>query len=331
MKQIKFPAFSIGTDNVECYVSAMTAKEIVEIATVSRVSEAADKGYQRHLDQKRVKEITSYINNGNIIPGSVILSVQKDCDSSYDKNNKELTISLSEGTSLFVIDGQHRLYGASLCDQEVNLPVCIFTSLDIKQEIQYFLDINSYQRGVAKTLRLELLKFLAEPESRDDIRSRLFSDLNTDINSPLYNKMSATVSIDGKLTHVPFQEAIDPLLNGSILKQFNYESKKTLIINYLLAVDYMLKKMEGNSNRMTNSIFFQAIFKVFDDVCSLSLTHYKNYKESSFIEILDGITRLDFTRFAGSNNQVKSEMIKEMKDLLSIKSNVLGVPDDLLS
>jgi hypothetical protein len=28
---------------------------------------------------------------------------------------------------------------------------------------------------------------------------------------------------------------------------------------------------------------------------------------------------------------VKGEMIKEMKDLLSIKSNVLGVPDDLLS
>jgi DGQHR domain-containing protein len=331
MKQINFPAFNIGSDDVECYVSAMSAKEIVKVATVSRISEDADKGYQRHLDQKRVKEITSYIDNGNIIPGSVILSVQKGCDASYDKKKKELKIKLSEGNYLFVIDGQHRLYGASLCEQDVNLPVCIFTNLDTKQEIQYFLDINSYQRGVAKTLRLELLKFLAEPESRDDIRGRLFLDLNTDVNSPLYNKMSPIGSIDGKLTHVPFQEAIDPLLNGSILKQFNYESKKTLIINYLLAVECILKRMEGNSNRMTNSIFFQAIFKVFDDVCSLALTHYKNYKESSFIEILDGITRLDFAKFTGSNNQVKGEMIKEMKDLLSIKSNVLGVPDDLLS
>lgn len=331
MKKILFPAFSIGTDDIECYVSVMSAKNIVEIATVSRISEDADKGYQRHLDQKRVKEITTYINNGNVIPGSVILSVQKGCDTNYDLKNKELSITLSAGNFLFVIDGQHRLYGASLCEQEVNLPVCIFTSLDIKQEIQYFLDINSYQRGVAKTLRLELLKFLAEPESRDDIRNRLFSDLNTDITSPLYNKMSPTVSIEGKLTHVPFQEAIDPLLNGSILKQFNYDSKKVLIINYLLAVEYMLKKMEGHSNRMTNAIFFQAIFKVFDDVCSLSLTHYRNYKESSFIEILEGIERLDFTRFTGSNNQVKNAMIKEMKDLLSIKSNILGVPDDLLS
>jgi hypothetical protein len=77
-------------------------------------------------------------------------------------------------------------------------------------------------------------------------------------------------------------------------------------------------------------MFFQAIFKVFDDVCSMSLIHYQNYKESSFIEILDGITRLDFTKFAGSNNQAKNAMVKEMKDLLNVKSNVLGVPDDLL-
>lgn len=330
MKNIIFPAFSIGTDDIECYVSAMTAKKMVEIATVSRISEDADKGYQRHLDQKRVKEITSYINNGNIIPGSIILSVQKGCIANYDESNNKLDITLSDGSFLFVIDGQHRLYGASLCEQEVNLPVCIFTGLDIKQEIQYFLDINSYQRGVAKTLRLELLKFLSEPESKDDIRNRLFTDLNTDIASPLYNKMSPTVSIEGKLTHVPFQEALDPLLNGNILKQFNYESKKMLIVNYLLAVEYMLKKMEGNSSRITNAMFFQAIFKVFDDVCSMSLIHYQNYKESSFIEILDGITRLDFTKFAGSNNQAKNAMVKEMKDLLNVKSNVLGVPDDLL-
>jgi len=308
----------------------MLAKDLIEIATVSRIDEDPKKGYQRHLDPKRVKAITSYINNGNIIPGSIILSVQKGCDINYDKENNELSLTLSEGNFLFVIDGQHRLYGASLCEQDVNLPVCIFTDLDIKQEIQYFLDINSYQRGVTKTLRIELLKFLAEPESKDDIRNRLFTELNTNIDSPLYNKMSATMSIEGKLTHVPFQEAIDPLLSGNILKQFEYEGKKTLIINYLFAVENTLNKMEGNSNRITNSIFFQAVFKIFDDVCSMSLTHYKNYKAASFTEILDAITRLDFTRFTGSNNQVKNAMIKEMKDLLAIKSNILGVPDDLL-
>lgn len=331
MTSIKFSAFSISTDDIECYVSAMHAKEIVKIATVSRIDENAEKGYQRHLDQKRVKEIASYINNGNLIPGSIILSVQKGCEAKYDREKKELDINLPEGNFLFVIDGQHRLYGASLCEQDVNLSICIFTGLDIKQEIQYFLDINSNQRGVAKTLRLELLKFLAEPESKDEIRNRLFADLNADINSPLFNKMSPTISVEGKLTHVPFQEAIDPLLNGNVLNKFDYESKKILIVNYLVAVEHMLEKMEGNSNRITNAMFFQAIFKVFDDVCSMSLTHYKNYKESSFIEILEGITLLDFTKFAGSNNQTKNAMVKEMKDLLSIKSNVLGVPDDLLS
>lgn len=330
MQTITFSAFSIGKDDIECYVTVMSAKEMVNIATVSRIDQDVERGYQRHLDQKRVKEITSYINDGNIIPGSIILSVQKGCSKRYDEENGKLHVTLSEDNLLFVIDGQHRLYGASLCEQNVILPVCIFTGLDIKQEIQYFLDINSYQRGVAKTLRIELLKFLAEPDSKDDIRNRLFKELNTDINSPLYNRMSPTTSMEGKLTHVPFQEAIDPLLNGNILKQFVYEDKKALILNYLSAVEFTLKKMEGSSNRLTNSIFFQAIFKIFDDVCSLSLTYYKNYKESSFIEVLDAITRLDFTRHTGSNNQVKNAMTKEMKDLLAIKSNTLVVPNDLL-
>ena len=68
-------------------------------------------------------------------------------------------------SSLFVIDGQHRLWGASKCEQEIYLPVCIFTNLELKQEVQYFLDINSNQKGVPKTLRIELLKFLSEPDS----------------------------------------------------------------------------------------------------------------------------------------------------------------------
>jgi DNA sulfur modification protein DndB len=289
----EFTAFSIGTDNVECYATVMSAKEMVKIATVSRIDK--DQGYQRYLDPRRVKEIASYIDNGNIIPGSIILSVQKNCDVHYDKKSNKLSITLAEGDFLFVIDGQHRLYGASSCKENVKLPICIFTGLDLKQEVQYFLDINGYQRGVAKTLRLELLKFISEPESTDEIRMRLFNELNEDINSPLYNRMSATTSIEGKLTHVPFQQAIDPLLKGNVLNKFdNYENKKILIINYLSAVDYVLKKMGEDHRRITNSIFFQAIFKIFDDVCSMSLTYFKDYKEASFIKILDAITLLDF-------------------------------------
>lgn len=326
----KFTAFSIGTGNVECYATVMSAQEMVKIATVSRIDEDPENGYQRYLDHRRVREITSYIDAGNVIPGSIILSVQKDCDVHYDEHNKELNITLKEGNLLFVIDGQHRLYGASECIQDVELPVCIFTGLDTKQEVQYFLDINGYQRGVAKTLRIELLKFMSEPESKDAIRNRLFKELNEDVASPLYNRMCSTTSIAGKLSHVPFQEAIDPLLDGKVLRSYNYEDKKMLIMNYLLAVDVVLKKMGEDSNRMTNSIFFQAIFKIFEDVCLMSLTYFKNYKESSFIEILDGITTLNFERYPGSNNQVKNDMIKEMKTLLEIKTRILGVPDDLL-
>lgn len=323
-------AFSIGTEDTKCYVTVMSAKEMVKIATVSRIDDDKEKGYQRYLDHKRVKDIAVYLDGGNIIPGSIILSAKKGCDIKYDEKDNKLSLTLTDDNPLFVIDGQHRLYGASQCQEDIQLPVCIFKDLDIRQEVQYFLDINGLQRGVAKPLRIELLKFISEPESKDDIRRRLFNELNEDINSPLYQKMSATLSIQGKLSHVPFQQAIDPLLDGDILRHFDYEGKKALIINYLSAIKYTLEKMESNSDRITNSIFFQAIFKIFDDVCSISLTYYKDYKEASFIKILDSIRLLDFTRHSGSNNQVKNAMIQEMKSLLEIKVNTLAIPDDLL-
>lgn len=328
MNTINLIAFDIGTEDTKCYSSVMSAKALQKIATVSRADKNPENGYQRFLDSKRVKEIAGYIEQGNIIPGSIILSVQAGSQSTYDESSKELNIKLNEGESLFVIDGQHRLYGANMANKDVQLPVCIFIGLELKQEVQYFLDINSYQRGVSPTLRKELVKFLAEPDSKDAIRIRLFKELNEETASPLYNRLSSTASMPDKLTHVPFEAAIDPLLEGKILRKFSYGQKKTFIINYLSACEYILKKIEGDSSRITNSIFFEAIFKIFDDVCDLSLTYFKNYSEQSFIEILDVLTRLDFSRFKGSNNQVKNEMIREMQSLLEMKTKMLGVPDD---
>ncbi|PKH87912.1 hypothetical protein CXF79_14945 [Colwellia sp. Bg11-28] len=56
---------------------------------------------------------------------------------------------------------QHRLYGAKLAEQDIELPVCILKGLDQTSEVQYFIDINSTQKGVPKTLRIELREFLA--------------------------------------------------------------------------------------------------------------------------------------------------------------------------
>ena len=307
----------------------MDAKTIFKLSSVSRVDDNAEEGYQRLLNNKRADDIASYLNEGNIIPGSIILSAQNGCNITFNKEQGEIEFKLNSG-KLFVIDGQHRLYGASRSEKNILLPVCIFSNLEIKQEVQYFLDINSNQKGVPKTLRIELLKFLSEPDSKEAVLIKLFRDLGEQMDSPLFSKISPTASSPGKISHVPFQSALEPIIEGKILKGFDYDNKKTLILNYLNALEDVLVSLEGSNKRMTNSAFFQAIFKVFEDVCSYSLTYYKNYKTSSFKEILNGINKIDFDKHSGSNQQTIGQMSNELSDLLQIHVTTLEAPNDLL-
>lgn len=326
--QMKLKAWDIGTALTPCYVTVMNAKDVFNISKVSRVEDGNEDGYQRFLSDKRVKDISKYLESGNIIPGAIILSAQEDFDISFDKENQELTLN-ANGSFLFVIDGQHRLAGANNANVDIDLPVCIFANLKLAQEVQYFLDVNSNQKGVPKTLRIELLKFLSEPESKDAILKKLFTDLGSDISSPLYNRLSATQSVRGKLTHVPFREAFDPLIEGIMLSKFSYEDKKNLVLNYLNAVESILNQIEGNSSKLTTSAFFQAIFKIFEMVCGNSITYFGNYKQASFETVLSGLSTIDFTRFEGSNQQNINALATEMDTLINMNNFKLTTPSDL--
>lgn len=322
-------AFNIGNADVGCYVSVMSAKEIYAMSTVVRIEDDPDRGYQRLLIEKRAKDIAEYLDSGNIIPGSIILSAQSGTNCNFNESTQKLSIDTTK-SSLFVIDGQHRLYGANMSSRDIKLPVCIFTGLNLKQEVQYFLDINSYQKGVPRTLRIELLKFLSEPDSTDAVRVKLFQELGEEADSPLYNKTSAAVSVQGKISHVPFEKAINPILEGKHLKPFTYDQKKQLIKNYLTAVENVLVDIDGNAKKLTQSAFFEAAFKVFDDVCSFSLTFFKNYTAISLQTIFSGIKSIDFDRHSGSNQQAINNMAEEMKSLLESHCSRFDMPNDLL-
>ena len=321
--------WNIGTEDTQCYVTVMKSKDIFEISEVSRVDSDPKEGYQRLLNKRRADDIAKYLTDGNIIPGSIILSAKEGCNIVYDESTNNISVNTENG-GLFVIDGQHRLYGASLCDHDILLPVCIFVGLNLKQEVQYFLDINSNQKGVPKTLRIELLKFLSEPESPEAILIKLFKDLGEDFDSPLFGKTSATTSVPGKISHVPFHSALNSLIEGKTLRRFDFEKKKILIKNYLSAVSRTLIEIEGSDKRLTSSAFFQAIFSIFEDVCSYSLTYYRNYSQSSFEQVLEGIKKIDFDKHSGSNQQTISQMANELQTLLEIYSATLDEPNDLL-
>lgn len=321
MAKITTSAMSVKYNKNEFFLSVMNAKQLFKNAKVSRAEENPEIGFQRALGKQRAINIKKYLEDGNVIPGSVILSAQTKADLEY--NNATKTISYNDVASAFlVIDGQHRLYGADMSDVNVLLPVCIFTGLSTEQEVQYFLDVNGYQKGVPKTLRLELLKFTAEPTSKDAIRRALFDSLDNEIESPLCGKMARTKSVTGKISHVPFKNVLDPILELSPMNNISQEQRLKLLINFLTAVDNILIRTFGNSDKISNAAFFQAIMGAFIDACNLAMTRFNNYKVESFERVLEPIVNIEFEHHRGTNQQAIKQLSDAIKDAIAINHRI---------
>jgi DGQHR domain-containing protein len=317
---MKVKAFDLSRVHVGFFLTALDVESLYPLCRVERVANNSTEGFQRLLDAPRARRIAKYLES-KVIPGSIILSAQQGFEPTFDPVAGELTLSDAPG-SLLVIDGQHRLYGAFLASEaypleEIKLPVCILTDLSLTEEVQYFIDVNSTAKGVPKTLRIELTKFLVTQDSIDDIRLRLFRDLNVDPDSPLCGKLTAEQKGPGYLSHVPFEIAINKILAGERVRDLEYDEKKMLIKNFLIGAYQNL--LEDNiASKLTQSAFFQAIFRVFDKACDNALFLRGNYKAETFEYVFEALHRIDFEYHTGTNDQSVNELEKDLLEKLDL-------------
>ncbi len=282
---------------------------------MSRADQDPQRGYQRLLSSGRARQIAEYLDAGKVIPGALILSAQDSAKFEYDAQHNIVSFVLHRKAFL-VIDGQHRLFGASQSKNDVTFPVCIMTELSLEEEVQYFNDINGEQKGVPRTLQLEIEKFLVPEDSKEKTRIKIFHALNERPESPLCNRMSATKSVQGKLTHVPFKSAIEPLLDQKPLQNLDFESKLKLLINFLKAVEGLLVKSLNSSEKLTNAAFFQAIFGAFRTIALVTHERHNNYEEESFKQVLAPLENIKWDLHSGTNRMAISAFTKHISDLV---------------
>jgi DGQHR domain-containing protein len=310
-------AFDLSRANTGFFLTAVDARVLFPLCRVERVATNPEEGFQRQLDAPRARRIAKYLED-RVIPGAIVLSTQDAHPAVFDATTGKLNLSDEPG-SLLVIDGQHRLYGAKIAADAPGgpntlLPVCILTGLSLADEVQYFIDINSTAKGVPKTLRIELTKFLVSQDSIDDI---LFKELNAEADSPLCGKLSAEQKGPGYLSHVPFEIAINKILNSDRLKDLEYHQKKALIKNYLAGV-YANLLEAGLPQKLTQSAFFQAIFRVFDKACDSALLLRKNFKPDSFEYVFEALLRVNFEYHTGTNDEAINSLEKDLVDKLDL-------------
>ena len=198
------------------YSFAIEPSKLLKIAYVCHRLKGNDEKtlftYQRMLEKKRLKEIQKFIEDGGLFPNSLVLNLDsgKDrlrFDSITQKGKEDIGTKAVIGIlhlptrfkSAFVIDGQHRLYGFSDTKyiDKATIPVIAFENLNEITQADMFVDINSKQKKVRANLLADLAadtKWGSDKaaERLQALNSKIFSVLGTKLDSPLYEKISAS-------------------------------------------------------------------------------------------------------------------------------------------
>ena len=184
--------------------------DLLKIAYVSHKgsSDVEDlETYQRMLVPRRLKEIATYVDNGGQFPTNIVINIKGEMrfDKSQTFGDSAFgTLYLPDKYgSAWIIDGQHRLYGYSYSKRASNpydkttLPVLAYENLPATKEADLFVNINSEQVRVSKSLLNEIYANLRWDsndfnERLDSLRSRIIMALNNQATSPFKDRIITT-------------------------------------------------------------------------------------------------------------------------------------------
>lgn len=266
------------------YTLTMPSDVLARCSFVSNRFEDPEEGFQRRLDKKRAQEIADYIDSGfGTIPSAVVLSAQE--DACLRDIGKGKTVEFKVGPKSFlVLDGQHRVYGFSLANTALRVPVVIYNGLSRSEEARLFIDINTKQRPVPNELLLDI-KALAKNENDDErLLREVFDEFFTSSGSVLLGKLSKASKSASKISRVTFNLAAKPLMpvfsgreSGEIFSALN---------GYLAAVLSGLRKI-GLEESFTNPTVFRAFMHVFTEAAQRVRDRYgRDYSAANFSEIM---------------------------------------------
>ena len=317
---IEVPALEIDQRGIKLYVFVMDGETLFRISTVSRREEDKEKGYQRLLNMKRADQIAFYIDQqGGLIPNNLIVAF----DDSVEYRNGKLHIP-DRPTAALVIDGQHRLWGLHIAKEDLPVAVVGFIGLDPARQMELFITINKYQKGVPASLYLDLLPEIKELIGIDTTEERaidLVKRLNDDDTSPWYGQVNITGEGKGLISLVNFVRKLKPLLSHAWLAQFYYEEQYQLLYNYFSAVqNVFLDQWKDRGSLIRKTVGFGALMEVLPDV--FSTTTREKSGEFTIQAITSILKLIDDFRFdretlgAGSGTAAEKAAAEKLHDTL---------------
>lgn len=238
------PCHSLHQGQHEMHLFAMSAKSLWNVVQINQRKEDKEEGYQRALSISRVSKIAKYLDDGNAIPGAILISFDK---AKLSAGGTEFIIENVEDAG-WVIDGQHRLAGAYKANRDVEVPVVAFLNLSSEQQIELFVTINREQKGVPTSLYYDLLKQLprklSDAELIQERANDLVGRLRRDAESPFYRRIRVTTSPrPGELSSTNVIRKLTPhLRRDGRLAIFSDEERVAILNNLYRALEQVFPK-----------------------------------------------------------------------------------------
>lgn len=329
---LTIPALQCRQQGYKFFAFVLTAEQLAEISYVSR-REGKD-GYQRLLNRKRAESIKRYIEAGGTLPTNIILNFNDSKQVFFDEEKRMITIPFLQ-RSAWVIDGQHRLFGADLLRELIltnhlassyEFLISAFVGLELVEQAKIFVDINSYQEGVSKSLLYDLMNlFDVEDDTKESFyisrASDIISRLNEDPESPFFDRVSLTRDrVRGLISQAAFVDALRPHLEkGGILShtneyQFTLEEQYNVLKNYFNAVRDTLPELWFNEAALlTKTTGFNALMLTLPTIFEQTVQKYQSFELEYVKKTVSPLKALPWTgkELKGQQGSVASKKLAE--------------------
>lgn len=322
---INAPAWKLNHSERDFYVFVLNSQDLLKIAYVS--VDERDKGVQRPLSEKRCKDVGKFIDSGEgILANNIILNLTaqtKFTPSKEDAKSGILHIPDIE-KSVWVVDGQHRLFGFQYAKKNFALVCSGFIDLSIAQQAKLFITINQEQKGINPSVLYDLLPITKDADFKKERSQSLVKQLNDDPESAWFNEVKMLGVGKGLVSQATFaaniQILIDP--NGGVLSQYSENLQYKILTNYFNAFKALFHQ-EWGSNKyvLTKAIGLSAMCGIFPKIHSLCQSDFTVENIIKQISTLESFDFTSATRGKSTNKvaiqQLILEILAELPDLSS--------------
>lgn len=303
IKKIKTKSIKTKFGDLTVYTQSMKIKDVLTIFYVAiRGKDDEEGAVQRVLNRQRISSIKKYILEGNNFYSTFILN-WTDNNVKPEFNDSEITIPIVPFGAQ-AIDGQHRLVGLQEAIKEnetigeKEILVTISINLKTKDAARIFININSEQKPVPKSLIYDLFGEIENDTNHSINRANDIADeLNENIESPYYS----SIKYPGQPKGVGLVDLSTVV--GSLKKHLetdgvfashkltNLQNQKAVILNYFTALRFYYDREDLWSNKnknpfLTNAGFFGAIEHLIKNLL-IKCAEKKSFKVDDFKGLLD--------------------------------------------